>query len=236
MKKPKTIHRCTVLARRDLTPRMVRLTLAGPSLVGLVPRPAQDIEVLLADAGGNRVKRRYTIRNARPQVGEWDVDAFLHADGGPGSAWAASARPGSDVELVGPRGKLELRAADGHLFVGDEAALPAIAALAEALPAGQEATAVVETGSPADRVPIGAASVRWLERGDRLPGDPESLLAAVARELRARDFEQVYILAEAHITGAIRNLVHGAGIGPDHVFAKGYWTADLRPATSGNPA
>ncbi|MYW04254.1 siderophore-interacting protein [Streptomyces sp. SID3343] len=236
MKKTKTIHRCTVLARCHLTPSMVRLTVGGPSLIGLVPRPAQDIEVLLTDARGSRIKRRYTIRNARPQVGEWDVDAFLHADGGPGSAWAASARPGSAVELVGPRGKLELRAADGHLFVGDEASMPAIAALVEALPAGQEATAVVETGSPADRVPVGAGRVHWIERGDRLPGDPQLLLAAVARELRVRKFEQVYILTEAHIAGAIRDLVRDAGIGSDHVFAKGYWTADRRPVTSGDAA
>ncbi|WP_406300076.1 siderophore-interacting protein [Embleya sp. NBC_00888] len=232
----KTTHRCTVLARRHLTPRTVRLTLGGPTLTGLTPLPAQDIEVLLADARGSRVKRHYTIRHARPQVGEWDIDAVLHPGGGPGSTWAASAEPGSPVEFVGPKGKLQLRPADGHLFVGDEASLPAIAALTEALPAGQEATVVVETESPADRVPIAAGRVRWLERDGVPAGDPQALLAAVAKEFRAGRFEQVYLLTEAHAARALRELVHGAGVGPDHVFAKGYWTADRRPAVaSRNP-
>ncbi|MYS80468.1 siderophore-interacting protein [Embleya scabrispora] len=229
-------HRCAVLARRHLTPRTVRLTLGGPSLLGLTPHPAQDIEILLTDTRGSRVKRRYTIRHARPQIGEWDIDAVLHPGGGPGSAWAASAQPGAPVEFVGPRGKLRLRPADGHLFVGDEASLPAIAALTEALPAGQEATAVIETASAADRVPIAAGRLRWLERGDRLPGAPEGLLAVVTQEIQARSFGQVYVLAEARATRAVRELVHSSGIRPDHVFAKGYWTADRHPAvTSRNP-
>ncbi|MFE2528004.1 siderophore-interacting protein [Streptomyces sp. NPDC059382] len=232
----KTTHRCTVLARRHLTPRTVRLTVGGPSLVGLVPRPAQDIEMLLTDARGSRVKRRYTIRHARPQVGEWDIDAVLHPGGGPGSTWAASAEPGSPVEFAGPRGKLRPGPGDGHLFVGDEASLPAIAALTEALPAGQEATAVVETESPADRVPIAAGRVRWLERGGRPPGDPQALLAVVAEEIPVGRFGQVYVLAEAGAARAVRELVHSMGVRPDHVFAKGYWTADRRPAvTSRNP-
>ncbi|MCA1222884.1 siderophore-interacting protein [Streptomyces sp. 8L] len=228
----KTIHRCTVLARRHLTPRTVRLTLGGPSLTGLTPRPAQDIEVLLTDGGGGRVKRRYTIRHARPGAGEWDVDAVLHTGGGPGSTWAASAEPGSPVEFAGPRGKLELNPARGHLFVGHEASLPAIAALTEALPAGQAATAVIETGSRADRLPVAADRVSWLERGERPPGSPELLLDAVRRELRADRYEQVYVLAEARTARAVRDLVCAAGVRPDRVFAKGYWNAGPGPSAA----
>ncbi|MFJ1707038.1 siderophore-interacting protein [Kitasatospora sp. NPDC088346] len=233
----KAIHRCIVLGRRHLTPRTVRLTISGPSLIGLRPHPAQDIEVLLTTAPGSRVKRRYTIRHARPQDGQWDVDAVLHANGGPGSTWAAHAEPGSPVEVVGPRGKLQLRPADGHLFVGDEASLPAIAALTEALSSDQDTTAVIETDSGADRLPVAAGRVRWLERSGRPPGDPESLLTAVERELRARRYGQVYVLAEARVTRVVRELVHGAGVRPECVFAKGYWTADARPAVApGTPA
>ncbi|MGD0558312.1 MAG: hypothetical protein ABSA93_25450 [Streptosporangiaceae bacterium] len=49
-----------------------------------------------------------------------------------------------DREVVGPRGKLELRPAAHHLFVGDEASLPAIAALSEALPPAGESTAILQ--------------------------------------------------------------------------------------------
>ncbi|MEV0262310.1 siderophore-interacting protein [Streptomyces sp. NPDC050617] len=227
----KDLHHCELLARRQLTPRMVRLTLGGPSLTGLTPRPAQDIEVLLTDATGAPIKRRYTIRHARPQSGEWDIDAVIHAGAGPGSAWAATAQIGSRVELVGPRGKLQLRPAEGHLFIGDEASSPAIAALAEALPDDQVTAAVVETQSEADRLPVAADHVRWIERGPAAAGDPALLLAAVDQELQEARFEQVYILAEAHTTGALRELVHAAGVAPDRVFAKGYWTAG-RPSSS----
>jgi NADPH-dependent ferric siderophore reductase len=137
------IHQVAVLERRDLTARMVRLTLAGPSLAGLAPRPAQDVEMLLP-GDQSTVKRHYTIRHARPGAGEWDVDVLIHDATGPGSRWAARARTGDSAELVGPRGKLELRPAAHHLFVGDEASLPAIAALSEALPPAGESTAILQ--------------------------------------------------------------------------------------------
>jgi len=98
-------------------------------------RPAQDIELLLREPSGRRVKRRYTIRQARPDVGELDLDVLLHGDG-PGSRWGETAAPGQTVEFQGPRGKLELRPAPAHLLVGDESALPAIAAICAALPTG----------------------------------------------------------------------------------------------------
>lgn len=220
------VHRATVLARRRLTPRTVRLTLGGPSLVGLATRPAQDVEILLADGRGRRVKRRYTIRQARPERGEWDIDAVLHAGGGPGSEWAARAEPGSAVEFAGPRGRLRLRPARAHLFVGDEASLPAIAALTEALPAGQVTTAVIEIGSPADRQPVAATRADWLERGERPPGTAELILPAVDRETDAIRYEQVYVLAEARIAGAVRDLVRSKGVRTEQIFTKGYWTAD----------
>ena len=125
-------HQAAVTAVGDLTPRMRRITVAGPSLVGLPSTPAQDVELVLPDGAGRRVKRRYTIRSARPDAGELDIDALVHPHG-PGGQWAGTVEVGDSVELFGPRGHLELRPAAWHLFVGDEAGLPAIAALLEVL-------------------------------------------------------------------------------------------------------
>ena len=147
-------HAAFVRARLALTSRTLRLTLAGQSLVGLRSLPAQDVEVLLTDGSLPPLKRRYTIRNARPASGEIDLDVVIHELGGPGSLWAEGAEVGSTIEFIGPCGKLELRPADWHLFVGDESSLPAIAALCEALPRHEARTAVAQVASDADRMPI----------------------------------------------------------------------------------
>ena len=59
-------HRGTVVAVADLTPRMRRVTVRrARRWSALTIRPAQDVELLLSEDSGRRVKRRYTIR-ARP--------------------------------------------------------------------------------------------------------------------------------------------------------------------------
>jgi NADPH-dependent ferric siderophore reductase len=218
------IHRVAVLERRDLTARMVRLTLAGPSLAGLTPRPAQDVEMLLPGDQGT-VKRHYTIRHARPGAGEWDVDVLIHGATGPGSRWAARARTGDSTELVGPRGKLELRPAAHHLFVGDEASLPAIAALSEALPPAEESTAILQVGSTNDELPVAVSHARWLHRHGHAADANEQLISAVEQAAATGDFAQAYVLTEARAARAIRDLLRARGLDADRVFAKGYWNA-----------
>src|ERR1700722_7655977 len=75
------LHPVTVTAVATLTPRMRRITLAADSLVGRVSAPAQDIEEVLPDGAGRRLKRHYTIRRVRPDLGELDIDALLHPHG-----------------------------------------------------------------------------------------------------------------------------------------------------------
>jgi NADPH-dependent ferric siderophore reductase len=229
------IHRVRVLERRNLTPRMVRLTLGGASLVGLAPRPAQDVEMLLPGDQGT-VRRRYTIRHARPAAGAWAVDVVLHGAGGPGSRWAARAQVGDLTELIGPRGKLKLRPASHHLFVGDEASLPAIAALSEALPPAETSTAILQVDSPDDELPVAAGHVIWLHRRGR-PADTIDLLpSAVERAVTAGNFGQAYVLTEAHTARAIRDLLRAHDLDGDRVFSKGYWNSRSRERGTRTPA
>jgi NADPH-dependent ferric siderophore reductase len=224
----RTPHHVTITARTPVTPRMVRLTLAGPSLVGVVSRPAQDIKVYLHDPGGKRVKRRYTIRHARPDSGEIDIDVLIHHGTGPGSRWAADAPIGSAAEISGPRGKLELRAADWHLFVGDEAALPAVAALTEALGPTASAIVLAEVDSEEDQVPLATASVRWLARRGGPPGTPGLLTDALDTLVAPAGQGQAYLLGESRAMRAVREHLGAHGVTPERTFVKGYWNATPR--------
>ncbi|MYS21933.1 Siderophore-interacting FAD-binding domain-containing protein [Streptomyces sp. DvalAA-14] len=228
------IHDGRLLDRRPLTERTVRITLGAASLVGVMVRPAQDIEMLLETDSGVWVKRRYTIRHARPEAGEWDVDVVLHAGVGPGNRWARNAETGSRARFAGPCGKLEPRSAARHLFVGDLASLPAIAALTEALPPAQRATAIVQVESAADRLPL-AAETRWLVRPDGSVDAADQVLGAVRTLPEPDGFGQVYVLGESRTVRSVRGLLEERGVTRKRIFAKAYWKMqDALPA--GDPS
>lgn len=215
------VHCARVVGAEQLTPRMRRVTVQCDAMVGVTIKPAQDVELHLVEPGGRRVKRRYTIRHARPDQGELDLDVVLHGAGA-GAAWGAGAQPGDEVQFQGPRGKLELRRASWHVLCGDESALPAIAAITEALPDDEQAVAVVEVHDPHEQLPV-RADVRWVHRGDRPPGTPELLLAEAEKVKVPYDWAQYYLLGETRSMVALRALFEGRGALHDTIFVKGYW-------------
>ena len=215
------VHSADVVGARTLTPRMRRVTIRSAAVIGLEIRPAQDVELHLRDVTGRRVKRRYTIRHARPESGEFDLDVLLHGDG-PGSTWGATAVPGDTVSFQGPRGKLELRPAAWHLLVGDESALPAIAAITEQV---EPAVAVIEVASAADELPLPTGvDAHWVHRGDGAAGTADFLLPVVqALDLgNARD-GRAYLMGETRSMVALRAVLEAAGLVHEAIFVKGYW-------------
>ncbi len=121
--------------------------------------------------------RSYTVRAARPLEREVDVDFVLHGPAGPASAWAERAVAGDEVVLVGPNarfpgptGGVEWRPPAGArslLLAGDETAVPAISAIAEALPYGTGARVLLEVPTEDDVLDLEVpADVRltWLPR------------------------------------------------------------------------
>jgi NADPH-dependent ferric siderophore reductase len=199
---------------------MRRITLRCDAMRGVEVRPAQDVELLLREVSGRRVKRRYTIRHHRPDAGELDLDVLLHG-AGPGARWAATAQSGDAVEFQGPRGKLELRRAGAHLLIGDESAMPAIAAICDSLPSDEPARAVIEVQDSSDEVPVGG-EVRWVHRGHRPPGTADLLLAAVP-ELDIPAGTHGYLMGETRAMVALRAVLEDRGIAHDAIFVKGYW-------------
>lgn len=137
--------------------------------------------------------RTFTIRAVRPWARELDIVVAEHDDdaAGPAARWAATARPGDPLVVVGPDARSIHSAAgiDFHpggathvLLAGDETAAPAICAVLEALPPHRRATALVETPDADDVLPLAVGPgvhVTWIPRG----AEPHGV--ALERALRA---------------------------------------------------
>lgn len=214
------VHPAVVVSAEQLTPRMRRVTVQAEAMRGIELRPAQDVELHLRTEDGRRVKRRYTIRHARPESGELDLDVVLHGSG-PGARWGATAAPGDELSFQGPRGKLELRSARCHLLIGDESALPAIAAICEALPDAEPATALIEVQDASDELPV-RADTHWVQRGNTAPGGADLLTEALA-DIDPIENTHAYLLGETRAMVALRALLETRGVAHEAIFVKGYW-------------
>ena len=237
-----------VATTERLTPAMVRVWLEGGDLERLEMPDATDAYINAAfrpqgatydevfDPQSVRdthpkeqqpARRRYTVRDWDPEAHVLTVDFVVHGDEGVAGPWAASAGPGDVLVFTGPSGGYRPDpGADWHLFVGDESALPAIAASLEAL--APTATAVVRLvcDGPDDEIALSGpadADVQWLHRS-RGPEDATLLVDAVrALEFPAgRPFGFVH--GEADEIRAVRHhLLHDRGLTRADLSCSPYW-------------
>ncbi|MGW7055483.1 siderophore-interacting protein [Streptomyces sp. NPDC054887] len=236
-----------VVRTERLTPHMVRVVLGGEGLAGFAADEFTDhyIKVLFPPAGVTYpepfdmarireelpaeqwpVTRTYTVRAWDAVHRELTVDFVVHGDEGLAGPWAAAVRPGERVRFLGPGGGYAPDpAADWHLLVGDESALPAIAASLERMPAGAVGHAFVEVAGPEEQQKIATpdgVEVTWLHRG----GDPvgRALIAAV----RGLDFPAGDVHAFVHgeagfVKDLRRHLRMERGIPRERLSVSGYW-------------
>jgi NADPH-dependent ferric siderophore reductase len=227
---------------------MVRVTLGGEELDGFeTPAPTQHIKLIVPEPGQDRpvlpdpslpkgavapgqqrpLMRTYTIRRYDATTSELDIDFALHGDG-PASAWAEQAKPGGMVALAGPGGRRyapDLPA--GHYVIaGDEAAMPAIGILLEALPTSVQAHVYVEVGDRAEELDWRSPAqlqVTWLQREDgQLPGEP--LRTAMAAAPPPQGDARVWVACEAGIMRQIRkHLLEEWHFDPSTIVTRGYW-------------
>lgn len=200
------MYTADVARTERLGPSFVRVTFTGDDLaefgVGgddqriklMLPQPGRTVADVPCGAGWydawrampeaiRPTMRTYTVRAFRPTAAELDVDVVLHGGAevpaGPVSSWAASARPGDRVALLGPdrpgRGRMwgcewaPPTHARRVLLAGDETAVPAIGAIIEALPRARRGVVCVEVPEAGDVQHWDAPSgveVRWLVRSD----------------------------------------------------------------------
>jgi NADPH-dependent ferric siderophore reductase len=193
-----------VLRLEPLGSRMTRFVLGGEALAGLPLEQPGEIVTLLWPAPGRDLvlpeagwrfppgvaaaqhARNYTVRAWDAAAGELSVDFVLHGDHGRAARWAAGARPGDRIGFAGPRVHWQPAGdAAWSLLVADETGLPALAAIAETLPPGHRALALVEVGDAGEEQPVDCAAeldLRWLHRDGAAPGTT-TLLADAVRAL-----------------------------------------------------
>lgn len=247
-----------VVKSERISPNFVRLTLAG--LDGLenwgadhwcrlfFTRQGQDVLALptrtseigwylqyLATPKARRPwVRAYTVREARPDVGEVDIDFVIHGDHesmGPAAKFALEAKPGDRLGFLDQGNAFTPdHPHDWTLLVGDETALPAIAGICRTLPESAEGVAIIEIPSAADQqqldAPVGI-EIKWIardvsSRSYAKPGEL-ALQALVDAMLPDGEVHAHTIGEQALATGARRHLVQERGIPKRNVDFVGYW-------------
>jgi NADPH-dependent ferric siderophore reductase len=230
-----------VIDTGPITPNMQRLLLRVSGTGELRYKAGQDLMLRVPLLESGVVNRRYTIRDFDPIERVVTVDASLHGTG-PGTSWVRGAVIGTQIDAIGPRGKIILReGAAWHFFVTDESGLPGALAMIESLGNASVAIGLFEVDSTADEQPLaiessGNLDVRWIHRlGESVPGDSSRLLEAVAKTDLPAGSGHVYVATELRVSRAVRGSLIERGLSADQISSKAYWRRGLPNAEHGEP-
>lgn len=238
-------RRARVTAIEELSPRMRRLVLGGDALAAgfpfhpmavvdhvkvVFPNPATGALTLpdLAGPAEERAALRflvrdYTVRGFDANTGELTLDFVLH-DHGIAGRWAAAARVGDEIGLLGPRGsRIQPNGFDHYVLVGDETAYPAIARFLEDLPEGPSVRVILdaEDGDALISLPQRAGvsvNVSFRDGG-------ESELEALVRDLDI-DPQNTFVFAAGEsgsLVGLRRYVRRELGVPRAATMIDGYW-------------
>jgi NADPH-dependent ferric siderophore reductase len=237
-------HRLHVLRSEQVTPHLVRVVLGGPGLEGLhdngyadrcvklaFPRPGmenlQPLEVAEIRATMPRsmwpLIRTYTIRSLDHSVGELTIDFVVHGSAGVAGPWATNARPGDEIVMLGPGGSYSpADDVDGHVLIGDESVLPAIAVACGRIKPDIPVHVFVEVDGPADEIDLhslGDLTVHWVHRA--AGGD---LVATVRSAPWPAGRVHAFVHGETAAVRALRPHVLGErGVPSSLLSISGYW-------------
>jgi NADPH-dependent ferric siderophore reductase len=208
-----------------LTPSMVRIIVSGSDLEGFGAGEFTDHYVKCRF--GDKT-RSYTVRDWEPESLRLTLDFVVHGDAGFAGPWAAHAKPGDHLEMMGPGGAYAPDPeADWHLMVGDDAALPAIAASLHRVPVGVPAVAVIEVDGPEHQQQLdspGDLRVIWVHRTHGPGEDPSLQLEAVQALSLPEGRGHAFVHGEATAVRLVRrHLVLERGLSVDSLSASGYW-------------
>ena len=227
-----------------LTPTYARVVLNGDGLAEYTPVPYSDSYVNVAIPPADApyaapfalddlkelpreqrpFRRRITVRRWEPEARRLTLEFVTHGDEGSAGPWAANAREGDALVFTGPAGAYNPDpTADWHLMVGDESALPAIAASLEAVPPDTPVVVRLISNGPDHEIALtttGRLDLAWLQR----TGDPDQL----AQSLTALAFPAGRVHAFVHgeageIRAVRRHLLADRGLDGEQLSCSPYW-------------
>ncbi|SEP96743.1 siderophore-interacting protein [Arthrobacter sp. OV608] len=239
----------TVIRREELSPHMVRIVAGGDGFADFSNNEFVDryVKIVFPQPGIEYPSpldlwsiretmpreqwpytRTYTVRWVDEAARELAIDFVVHGDEGLAGPWAAQAQPGHTLTFTGPGGAYNPAPdADWYLFAGDEAALPAIAAVIESLPAEATGLAFLEVDSDADIQPVAAPTgleLRWLTRNGVPAGESNLLVQAVADAAWPAGRVDVFAHGERGYMKALRDVFFKQrGLDRRQVSLSGYW-------------
>jgi NADPH-dependent ferric siderophore reductase len=241
-----------VLSTHRVGSHLVRVVMGGPGLAGFTSTgdsdeyvncfflpPAATYQAPFDDDAVRDLPReqrphprRITVRRWDDEAGELTLDIASHGDVGHAGRWAAAAAPGDRLQLRGPAGGYRPHPdADSYLLVGDESALPAIAASAAAVPAGRPVTAVVEVQDRSGEIALdspGVLAIHWVHRSGREDRLDTLLVDAVAALPRPTGTVSAFVHGEAEATRAVRrHLLEERVVTEDRLSCSPYWRRGL---------
>ncbi|WP_132657836.1 MULTISPECIES: siderophore-interacting protein [unclassified Rhizobium] len=217
----------TVESISDITPGMRRIVLKGDGLADFTSlAPDDHIKVIVPGVDGAEERRDYTPRRFDNAARSLTIDFALH-EAGPVTQWAIDARPGTPLEIGGPRGSAVVSGGVKRwLLIGDETALPAIGRRIEESSANTIITAIAAIADHNEEQSFETAATletRWVYRPLSDTTNAEPLIAALAGiDIIAQTF--VWVAAEASVVRAIRAyLVEERNYPLSWIKASGYW-------------
>lgn len=230
----------------QLTPGMVRVTLGGSGFDAFTDREETDkyVKLHIPPAGSELTPpydlaelrerlpfdelpsvRTYTVRRVDHVARTLAIDIVTHGHTGVAGRWALTARPGDRLTFAGPGGGYRPDVtADHRLLVGDESALPAIAAALDALPDGVGASVIAETRSAAHRIPLPEpVHVTWIDEDHDAPGS--RLVEAVTSAPWPAGRVQVFAHGERESMKRLRAVFADRGVERADLSLSAYWAA-----------
>ena len=232
----------TVESVETLSPHMIRVVAGGAGFGSFNTNEFSDryVKLFFAPSGSSLVPpfdiaeiratlpheqwpivRTYTVRWVDVRNQRLAIDFVIHGDEGVAGPWAASAQPGDVLVLSGPGGGYAPDPdADWHLFIGDESALPAIAAGLEALDREASGIAIIEvsdeTGIQDVAAPAGI-DLRWIITGE------QTLAAALVESSWPAGDVQVFAHGEREAMKELRAVFSERGVERSRLSLSGYW-------------
>lgn len=224
MRKGRRVWPLTVTDKTQITPRMMRVTFAGPDIDEFEWTRGQDVALEIPTAHG-LTRRHYTIHTHDALARTLVIDFVLHGEGVSGR-WLENLKTGDRVNVAGPRGHTYVRDADWHLFTGDETCIPAIFAMIEGLPENTLAHAFIEIGQEADRLPLIAgadARLHWIMRDGTAAGPSDLVYNAVEQFAFPEGQGFAYVIGETSNVRKLRHRLLDRGFSRERIAAEGYW-------------